>query len=343
MITRETVGKEILSLQNKSILAELPTGFGKSKVALDVMKSRIGKPSSLLTNILVVVPRLILIQNWKDEFVKWGCEEYLPRVQFVTYVSFPKKLYTAGWDMIIFDEAHHLSARCRDAFSTVSENIVKNTLLLSATVSRDMRKELKIIFPDLYIYKITTKQAIQEEVLPDPRVFLIPLSLNRTSVTHQIVKNPSQKIEVKVSYADRWKWKGVRNRRIIIPCTQGQYYDDMSSMIDWYKRKMFNETFKNLFLRKSGERLKWLSDQKTAYVKHLLDLLDKERTLTFCNGIPQTEELGKYCINSSKSKKENELNLERFNTGRIKHITACNVLDEGRQTCPYLSNSVSVK
>lgn len=343
MITRETVGKEILSLQNKSILAELPTGFGKSKVALDVMKSRIGKPSSLLTNILVVVPRLILIQNWKDEFVKWGCEEYLPRVQFVTYVSFPKKLYTTWWDMIIFDEAHHLSARCRDAFSTASENIVKNTLLLSATVSRDMRRELQVLFPDLHIYKITTKQAIQEEVLPDPRVFLIPLSLNRTSVTHQIVKNPSQKIEVKVSYADRWKWKGVKNRRIVIPCTQGQYYDDMSSMIDWYKRKMFNETFKNLFLRKSGERLKWLSDQKTAYVKHLLDLLDKERTLTFCNGIPHTEELGKYCINSNKSKKENGLNLEKFNTGRIKHITACNMLDEGRQTCPYLSNSVSVK
>jgi superfamily II DNA or RNA helicase len=101
-------------------------------------------------------------------------------------------------------------------------------------------------------------------------------------------------------------------------------------MIEWYRRKMYgSEVMKNLFLRKSGERLKWLSEQKTAYVKALLDLLRDQRTLTFCNGIPQTAELGKYCINSSKSKGENAENLGKFNSGRVKHITACNMLDEG--------------
>lgn len=324
-MTREVVGEEILSLQNKNILAELPTGFGKSKVALDMMKSRIERSSSDI-NILIVVPRLILIQNWKDEFIKWGYNDFLPTVQFVTYVSFPKKIYDTTWDMIIFDEAHHLSERCREAYS---DSAAKSVLLLSATVSREMRNNLLSLFPDLYIYKISIKKAIQESVLPDPHVYLIPLSLDRVSVTYQIVKNPSQKIEIKVPYADRWKYKGVKNRRIVISCTQRQYYDEMSSMIEWYKKKIFIEAFKNLFLRKSGERLKWLSDQKTTYVKHLLDLLDKHRTLTFCNNISQTEELGKYCINSSKSKKENEINLEKFNTGKVKHITACNMLDEG--------------
>ena len=95
---------------------------------------------------------------------------------------------------------------------------------------------------------------------------------------------------------------------------------------------MFNEVFKNMFLRKSGDRLKWLSDQKTAYIKSLLDQLHQERTLTFCNSIPQTEELGKYCINS-KNKKSMDY-LDKFNDGKINHITACNMLDEGRQTCP---------
>jgi superfamily II DNA or RNA helicase len=100
-------------------------------------------------------------------------------------------------------------------------------------------------------------------------------------------------------------------------------------MIDWYKRKSFgNKAMKNLFLRKSGERLKWLSDQKTAYVKALLDSLNSQRTLTFCNGIPHTEELGKYCVNS-KSKKASAENLHKFNEGEVDHITACNMLDEG--------------
>jgi superfamily II DNA or RNA helicase len=231
------------------------------------------------------------------------------------------------WDVVIFDEVHHLSERCRESLMYFD---IYHSISLSATVSRDMRKALKDIFPDLYIYKVTTKQAITDEVLPDPRVFLIPLSLDATTINQEIIKNKSQKITLEIPYSMRFQYAKVKNRRIVIKCTQRQYYDDMSTMIEWYKRKMYgSEVMKNLFLRKSGERLKWLSEQKTAYVKALLDLLRDQRTLTFCNGIPQTAELGKYCINSSKSKGENAENLGKFNSGKVKHITACNMLDEG--------------
>ncbi|MBQ7430682.1 MAG: hypothetical protein IJV29_18930 [Butyrivibrio sp.] len=325
MITREQVRDEILDVNNPRVLCELPTSFGKTKVALDWVNSRIGEPTPL-THILVVIPRLVLIDNWKKEFEKWGYGDYLNHVEFVTYVSFPKKVEDT-WDAVIFDEVHHLSERCREFIPALNANYV---IMLSATVNRDIKKELNVLFPDLYTYRVTTKQAITDEVLPDPKVFLIPLTLDNFRVTHQIIKNKSQKIEIKVPFAQRFTYSKVKNRRIVIYCTQQQFYDDMSSMIDWYKRKMYgSEAMKNLFLRKSGERLKWLSEQKTTYIKHLLDLLDKQRTLTFCNGIPQTAELGKYCINSSKSKTENQTNLDKFNDGRVNHITACNMLDEG--------------
>jgi superfamily II DNA or RNA helicase len=119
----------------------------------------------------------------------------------------------------------------------------------------------------------------------------------------------------------------VKNRRIIIECTQQQYYDDISSKIAWYKRKMFMEVFKNKFLQESGIRLKWLSDQKTKYIHILLTILQDQRTLTFCNGIAQTEILGEYCVNSKNEESQN--NLDMFNKGLINHITACNMLDEG--------------
>jgi superfamily II DNA or RNA helicase len=83
-----------------------------------------------------------------------------------------------------------------------------------------------------------------------------------------------------------------------------------------------------MFLRKSGERLKWLSDQKTSFIKSLLDQLKDQRVLTFCNSILQTEILGKYCINSSNSKLSST-HLEKFNEGEVNHITACAMLDEG--------------
>ena len=322
-MTREEARGEILLIESPNILCELPTSFGKTKVALDLMQMRFPTIEYTIdTKILVVIPRLVLIDNWKDEFKKWGYERYLPYVEFVTYVSLPKK--AGSWDMVIFDEVHHLSARCREALESFT---IRSSVMLSATVGRDMKKELKALFPDLYVYKVSTKQAIQEEILPDPRVYLIPLTLDNIHPNYEIIKNKSQKVELVIPYAQKFNYAKVKNRRIVIRCTQRQYYDDMSAMIAWYKKKMFNEVFKNLFLRKSGDRLKWLSEQKSSFVRRLLDQLDGQRTLTFCNGIPQTEELGKYCINSKN--KASEENLHKFNEGEVDHITACNMLDEG--------------
>lgn len=62
----------------------------------------------------------------------------------------------------------------------------------------------------------------------------------------------------------------------------------------------------------------------------ILKLLNKYkdgRTVTFCSSIEQTEELGKYCINS-KNKQSAEY-LEAFNDGSINHITSVNMLNEG--------------
>ena len=324
-MNREEVRDEILKLTSPNILCELPTSFGKTRVALDLMHLKyptIEHMNPTTIKILIVVPRLVLIENWKDEFTKWGYEKYLHYVEFVTYVSFPKKV--GNWSLVIFDEVHHLSERCREALQDFT---IDSSIMLSATVNYNMKIALKATFPSLYIYKVSTKQAIKEEILPDPKVYLIPLTLDNIHANCKIIKNPSQKIELVIPFSDKWRYAGIKNRRIVITCTQRQYYDDMSSMIAWYKRKAFNQTLKNLFLRKSGERLKWLSDQKSAYVKALLDHLSEQRTLTFCNGIPQTEELGKYCINSKN--KASEENLHKFNEGKVNHITACNILDEG--------------
>ena len=323
-MNRDDIRDQVLSATSHSILCELPTGVGKSKIALDYMDSKLKYLLDIGENlrILIVVPRLVLISNWENEFTKWGKANYLPYVEFVTYVSFPKKI--GIYDMIIFDEAHHFSERCRDAFE---DFLSSYTLLLSATVGRNMRYNLKGLFTDLQVFHITARTAIQEEILPDPKVYLIPLQLDNTRANCTIIKNKSQKIELRIPYSQRFAYSKVKNRRIIIECTQQQYYDDISSKIAWYKRKMFMEVFKNKFLQESGIRLKWLSDQKTKYIHILLTILQDQRTLTFCNGIAQTEILGEYCVNSKNEESQN--NLDMFNKGLINHITACNMLDEG--------------
>lgn len=324
-MNRDSVNKEILELSDKhnNMLIELPTGFGKSKLALDILKRHI---ACMQQEVLIVVPRLVLIDTWKKEFEKWEMEKYLLSVTFVTYVSLPKK--ASKYDMVIFDECHHLSERCREALDSFT---IGRSILLSATVKNSVKWDLKGTFQNLHSYKIHMKEAIDNEVLPDPRVFLIPLSLETKLPTESIWKNPEGKEPaLEVSWATRWAAIRQKTQKVRIYCTEWQYYMDLSEQIDFWKRKYMtsrNEAFKSKWLKLAGDRLKWLSDKKVDIVSRILWLIRGHRTLTFCNSIEQTEELGSYCINSKNKHSANV--LAAFNEGRIDHITACNMLNEG--------------
>ena len=293
----------------------------KSRIAIEKMKQWLPEPN-ISTKILIVVPRLVLIDNWKEEFKKWKCDEYLNYVTFITYVAFPKTIDV--YNTVIFDEAHHLSDRCIEALDKYK---IEHSILLSATVNRDCMWKLQQAFPKLFTFKISVKQAIKDEVLPDPKVYLIPMSLDNTKLNYEIIKNKSQKMTIEAPYTERFKYLKIKNRRIVLKCTQYQYYNDISNQIEYYKRKTFNEIFKNRYLRLSGARLKWLSKEKTLFIHTLLDQLKGYRTLTFCSSIEQTEQLGKHCIHSN-NKLAQEL-LVAFNKKNINHITCVDMLNEG--------------
>ena len=322
-MTREEVRKEVLSIPNSHVLLELPTSFGKTKLGLDRMVSVLGKKKS--PKILIVIPRLVLVENWKDEFKKWKLEHLLKHVTFSTYVSVPK--HVGKWDVVIFDECHHLSERCQEALEHYS---ISHCIALSATVKKELKGNIQAVFPNIYCYKVSMKEAIDEGILPDPRVYLIPLTLATGVPTETIIKNPKGVGYIETSWATRWSVLNQKKFKVTIYCTQQQYMEDLDKQIEWFKGKYMrtrSDIFKNKWLKLCGDRLKWLSSKKNAYMKTLLDLLDKERTLTFCSSIEQTEELGENCINS-KNKTSSKI-LQAFNEGKVNHITACNMLNEG--------------
>ena len=321
---RELVNKSILELSDKysNILCELPTGFGKTKQALDILKRHIKK---LNQDILIVIPRNVLIESWKQEFKKWGMEKYLLSITFTTYVSLPK--HEGKWDMVIFDECHHLSDRCREALTNFD---IKRAILLSATVKRDMKDELNEVFDNLISYKIKMKEAIDNEVLPDPRVFLLPLTLDAKFPTESIWKNPKGKEPVvEVPWATRWSAIKQKVYKVRIYCSEYHYHQDLCSQIEWHKNRYMrtrNEALKAKWLKLAGDRLKWLSDKKMNTMKVLKEHFKNERVLLFCNSIEQTEVLGN-CINSKF--KSSLTTLEDFNKGKINQISAVNMLNEG--------------
>ena len=318
--------EELSNLLNKStskeIVLELSTGLGKSKLALEFINKHYSK-NAIFKNILIVVPRLVLINNWKDEIKKWGFEELLNYIVFTTYNSL-HKYYDNSWDVICYDEAHHLSDRCKEIDSHLNS---KYRLFLSATLKREMKSWIKFKYPKVEFITVSLKEAIENEVLPDPKILLIPLTLDNTNSTEVLVKkNKKSTLTIDCFYKDRWKYMKLYNCNI--KCTPQQYYNEISQEIEyWKKQSMFKKSFEFKWLKCCNDRLKWLSNQKETIVITILKHLKDYRVLTFCNSIEQTKKLGKYCINS-KNKDAME-HLTMFNERKIKHITACDMLNEG--------------
>ena len=317
-MTKDELREEVLQSKAKNILCEFPTGVGKSKIAIELIRRNYKKGDK----ILIVIPKLVLIDNWKDEFKKWHYESMLKDVTFTTYRSLGKHI--GEWVYQVLDEGHHLTDRCLEFIPEIKS---KYNILLSATVGYKKRWDLQAFFPNLEIHKIGVRKAIEDNILPDPKVYLIPLKLDNKVLNKEIIKNPKYKESITINYTDRYNYRKITNRKIIIKCTQQQYYDDMSGLINWYKLKSHSKTYMDLYLRACGKRLKWLSNEKTEVVKYILHLLDNKRTLTFCNSIEHSEKFGYHCIHS-KNKESKEI-LDWFNKKLIKHITTIEILTEG--------------
>lgn len=306
-MTREEVNNLALSKIDgtKCLILELITGMGKTKVAIDLMNhicDRVFRNDSSPTSILILVAKIVHKQTWLDEMKKWGGikSDY---ITIECYESL-KNYENSRFDVVVADEMQHLSEARLEVLNTISIN--ENFIGLSATIKRDMR-DYFINNYDAKVIKCGLREAVEDEVLPEPTVYLIPLTLDTTKFTYKIKKF---------------------GRDIIT--TQKGYYNTVSSLIDWYKSKYFNsrnERMKNLWLSTAGKRLKWCAEQKESLVLSLLDKFKNYKTLTFCSSIEQSERLGKYNITSKN--KDSIKNLEMFNSNKIKHITACNILNEG--------------
>jgi superfamily II DNA or RNA helicase len=316
-MTREEINNLLQSINNKEIILELSTGYGKTLASLQYINKT--NPNK----ILIVIPRLVLINNWKDEINKWGYNNLLDNITFTTYVSLQKHK-DKKWSHIILDEAHHLSDRCKEILVEMKSDY---KLFLSATLKRELKYWIKTTYPKVKLITVSLKDAIENEVLPDPKILLIPLTLDNFNSTEILVKkNKKSSLTIDCFYKDRWKYMKLYNCNI--KCTPQQYYNEISQEIEyWKKQSMFKKALEFKWLKCCNDRLKWLSNQKVTIIKTILKTLKDYRVLTFCNSIEQTELLGKYCINSKNKDAMKHLNM--FNEGKIKHITACDMVNEG--------------
>ena len=329
-MTREQITNDCLAAidSSKCLLALLSTGVGKTRITIDCINKICDKVFSKendRTDVLIVVDKKVHIQNWKDEFKKWGGVR-TDNVVFCCYASLHKYAGSC-WDVVVLDECHHVGSETRlNALSTI--NIAYNLIGLSATVSRELRTWFKRTYRTT-IVSCTTQDAVDSGILPDPIIYLMPLVLDNQHVTELYEINKKDSSEpVLGQYKDLWVLKR-RGKHALIRCTKRQYLNELDGLVQFYKKKAMGGSIimKNLWLRACGERLTYLANAKNQQVQAILSKLKNYRTITFCTSIAQSEVLGKNCIHSKNKAAQETLNI--FNAGKIKHITACNILNEG--------------
>lgn len=282
--------------EKKRLICQWCTGCGKSKVVVNYVERH---PQD---TVLVLVPEQNNIQNWRDEFYKFGVTDW--NVTIVCYASF--RNYTdTDWDLLVFDEAPHVDTDLRKAIcrSVKGEHI----LALGAVLSDEERTTLEQIYGKFALSHVPLSKAIALGYLPVPEIMVLHIQLDDTK-RNQIYKGQK--------YTARGKYELLQSdvKKAIAAFNMQASYQN--------KMKM---------LRAGNMRKKFLGAQKDEALKRICqNLIAKNRRfLCFCASIKQAEMLGGEYAFTSKTPTSLKL-LERFNGGEIDSLYVVGKLIEGQ-------------
>jgi superfamily II DNA or RNA helicase len=307
MDKRQEIQKEALDAwisSGKRGTLELITGLGKTKIALDAVKTFPKKAKILF--LAEVTDREIELKN---EQVKWRCKSY--NIDFLCYQS-AYKLKNTKWDLVIADEIH-------DGLTKEYSKFFKNNKFgaiigLSATVDRKAVVDdfemvykgdlLDEIAPVCYSYGIDEGQSDGTARKLDVYVINHKLDIHNKSIEAGNAKNRFMQTE----------WSAYN-------------YRDKS-----FKRACFApEGRKQLMIQiTSAARAKLLYTlpSKIEACKTLIDGLPG-KTIIFGNSLDALHSITPNVVSSKNSDKKNEKIRSDFDTGKLDVIASFKKLKQG--------------
>ena len=333
-MTRDEIFKQCTQQISKTncLLMELPTGYGKSKLSIDIANYLISSQwykDKETINVLILVAKRVHKQTWKEEIEKWGGINH-PKAHINICMECYESLKNhckERWDIILADEVHHIGSEIRlDFLKTMSFGYF---LGLSATIPRKLKQFFKYNYHS-EVVSCDIIEAIEDDILPEPEILLFPLILDNRAETETWEFHPKAPGPViHASYKDIRKYKWNKDAHVIISMTQKQKLLEFDHLIEFFKSKYVqthNHVLERSWLFQAGKRLEYLAEIKLPIIKDILDKLKRQRTITFCKTIQQAEAAGKWCIHSKNVNADKY--YKDFNAKKINHITAVNILNE---------------
>jgi len=153
------------------------TGFGKSRVAALAIGYSLDELEDKDARCLVLVPTQQLQDQFPNEFVKWGFEDYLDRIDFMCYQS-AHKMEGKHYHVVVCDEIHlGLSEVYREFFN---KNSYDRLLCLTATIPEEPEYRMVLVNLAPICFTITLDECVEAGFVADYEIYCIGVDLDET-------------------------------------------------------------------------------------------------------------------------------------------------------------------
>lgn len=276
----------------------MATGTGKSRVPILYIKKYD------LSDICLLVPTLELKKiDWPNEFKKWDAEKYLTRTTISTIRSC-HKIKGKTFRLLIVDEAHNLTP---NFFEFLANNTVGAVILLTATEPK--KGEKARLIDSLRIeskYVVTLPQARKMGLVAPYDISVIFVPLDDKDKIIQIGKKDAPTF---VTEKERYDFL----------CKQ---YELSLSGMGAPRKVAISQRMHFIYdLPSKAKVVKFLSE-------HYFPKEDK--TLVFVGNSKIADYVCDFRYHSNMSAIEKKKNLEMFEKGEIKRLSAIKSLNEGK-------------
>ena len=291
MTTKTQIQEEALKaiLPHSRCTAVAGTGVGKTLLGLKHMSAKYHET----IRYLVVVPKLEVINEWKNQAVEHGLEELVPYIKFTTYISLPKMPLT--FDMVYFDEVHNLLDTYREWLESYEGDILGLTGTPPKRKNSEKGKLLEEFCPVVYEYGVD--DGVEDGILNDYQI-----------IVHMLDLDTAKNIEVKTP-------------KFTFYTSERANYDYWSGRID-AAQSLKQKQIARVMRMKTLQNFK----SKEVLAKKISDMI-LDKCIIFANTKEQADRLCSHAFYSGKE--ESKENLLKFKTGEIMKLAAVHQLSEG--------------
>lgn len=242
---------------------------------------------------LICIPKLSIIQSWKDECIKLNKVYLLEHITFTTYLSLDKQ--GQYYDVLVGDEIHHLKTNKSFWLDWFPGDIIG----LTGTLPKRGEKAKMIAKYCPVVYTYLTTEAVEDQVLNDYQILVHKIPIGEAKTVKQVNSK-----------------------------TGGVYYQSEKEIYNYWTNRVINSKSPKDRQLTSVMRMKAMQtfNSKLVYARRLLDSLD-EKCIVFTNTIEQAENICKYSYNSKNE--DSKDNLEMFRDGYIDKLSCIQQISEG--------------